>query len=122
MVAGIGFDPAAPGGKRWIIHPQLPPVGSEPAQRLTQARAAYESGYGMVASGWTRAGATVTIEVIIPSNTTAQIILPTAKISAVQENGKGLKMAPGLSQIKVVNGRVTCRADSGTYRFTVREN
>jgi alpha-L-rhamnosidase len=122
VVAGIRFDPAAPGGKRWIIHPQLPPVGSAQAQRLTQARASFASSYGMVTSGWTRAGATVTMEVIIPSNTTAQIILPTAKISAAQEHGKGLKSAPGLSQIKVVNGRVTCLAGSGTYRFTVRES
>ena len=68
-LAGIRPDPAAPGFKHIIIKPEM--VGG-----LTWVKAHHDTPYGRVSSQWRRDGGTLTLDVIIPPNSTATVFLP----------------------------------------------
>lgn len=70
VVAGIEIG--EPGYKHIIIQPH-------PDKRLAYAKASYESVYGKITSGWEIKGDSTVVNVTIPANTTATIILPGAK-------------------------------------------
>ena len=68
-LAGIRPDPAAPGFKHIVIKPEI--VGD-----LTWVKAHHDTPYGRVTSSWHRDGKNLTLDVIIPPNTTSTIFLP----------------------------------------------
>ncbi len=69
VVAGIREDPSRPGYR----HTRLQP---EPGTRLQHARAEYESLYGRIACGWERRHDSLFVQVEIPPNTRATLLLP----------------------------------------------
>src|SRR5262249_25155066 len=77
-VAGIDVDPATPGFRRIMIHPQ-------PGGGLTAARATYASICGPISSAWQSADGVFQLEVRIPANTTATVTLPAASRAGVTE-------------------------------------
>ena len=79
-LAGINTVSSAPGYKKIRIQPQV--VGD-----LTYVKASTETPYGEVKVEWKREGNDFTIEVKVPVNTTAQIVLP--NIKGVKEVGSG---------------------------------
>jgi alpha-L-rhamnosidase len=66
-VAGIA--PAEPGYRKIRIDPL-------PLPSLDHAKAILDSPYGLIESQWYREGGSVTIEVMIPANTEAEVFLP----------------------------------------------
>ena len=72
-VAGIRVD----GMNHFIIAPHC-------GGTLTYAKSYYESIYGRVESSWQIEKGVMTIKVSIPCNTTAEVILPNAKIQCKQ--------------------------------------
>ncbi|HWD20022.1 MAG TPA: glycoside hydrolase family 78 protein [Verrucomicrobiae bacterium] len=64
-----GIRPAAPGYKKILIEPV-------PCGDLTWAKATHESPYGTISSSWQRANGKFVLDVTIPPNTTATVILP----------------------------------------------
>jgi alpha-L-rhamnosidase len=70
VVAGIEIGEA--GYKHIIIQPH-------PDKRLSYAKASYESSYGKIVSGWEIKGDSTVLNVTIPANTSATIILPGTK-------------------------------------------
>lgn len=83
-VAGIDMDPAIPAYKKIKIEPKFAGIS------FTQAKAAYESMYGRILLSWHLTNETVEIEVEIPANTTAEILLPKAQVADVMEGNKPL--------------------------------
>ncbi|MBE5772922.1 MAG: alfa-L-rhamnosidase RamA [Clostridiales bacterium] len=79
--AGINPVEEAPGFKKIRISPM-------PNDRLDYAKAAIDTQYGMVESGWKLENGEIRVTVEIPFNTTAEIILPDADGAEVLENGK----------------------------------
>ena len=69
VVAGINLDPARPGYKHIILHPQ-------PGGGLTHATGKLKTLYGELSSRWTLAEDTFEWWVVIPANTTATLYLP----------------------------------------------
>ena len=68
--AGIDADPSAPGFEKIVIHPH-------PDARLGHARAEYDSIRGKIVSEWSLdAAGKLSMNVVIPANTTAKVILP----------------------------------------------
>lgn len=65
-LAGINFDPAAPGFGHIVIAPYF-------VEALDWAAASYDSVRGEIRSEWRRCGGCVTLKVTIPANTTADI-------------------------------------------------
>ena len=66
-VAGIRAD--APGYKRIRIQPTL-------TKGMTEVEASYESPYGLIHSAWTCRDGRISIDIRIPANTTATLVLP----------------------------------------------
>ncbi|WP_033344364.1 family 78 glycoside hydrolase catalytic domain [Catenuloplanes japonicus] len=61
-----GLAPAAPGYKQILIAPQ-------PGGTLTSASSALDTPYGTASSSWRRSGGRLTLDVVIPPNTTATV-------------------------------------------------
>ncbi|HZJ83379.1 MAG TPA: family 78 glycoside hydrolase catalytic domain, partial [Clostridia bacterium] len=101
-VAGIKPDPEIPGYKRILIKPQ-------PGGGLTYAQAQYISVYGKVSIKWSIENDKMMVDIVIPHNTRAHIILPQADPSAIEGEDVGFKACCGGSETEV---------GSGSYHFT----
>jgi alpha-L-rhamnosidase len=64
-----GILPLAPGYRRIRIAPQ-------PGGRLTWAQASLRTPYGAVASSWRLEGSVLTLELVVPPSTAAEVVLP----------------------------------------------
>ncbi|MHB8635507.1 MAG: alpha-L-rhamnosidase [Fimbriimonadaceae bacterium] len=101
-VAGIGLDPEHPGYKHMIIAPQL-------NNGLGWAKAKLRSVYGDIESSWKVSGKHLSLDVVVPMNTTATIELP-----------KGELMNAGVSTSGRKDGApVTLQVGGGHYHYNV---
>ena len=64
-----GIETMGPGYEHIIIQPH-------PSKRLNYVKASFESSYGAIVSGWERKDGRIIINIKIPANTSATIILP----------------------------------------------
>ena len=80
-VAGLAPDPAAPGFRHAIIHPRI-------GGGLTWAEASYQSIYGEISVRWERAGGVFRLDVTVPPNARAGVVLPAGAIDAITESGR----------------------------------
>ncbi|MEA4898376.1 MAG: family 78 glycoside hydrolase catalytic domain [Christensenellaceae bacterium] len=78
--AGINPVEDAPGFKRAKIAPL-------PNDQLSFARASIRTPHGILSSGWRYEGGLLTVEVEVPFNAQAEILLPYAENTSVTENG-----------------------------------
>ncbi len=76
-----GIRPAAPGFKKIVIQPTV--VGD-----LTWVKAHFDSPYGRIVSDWKIEGNKLTMDVTVPANTTATIVVP-GKNGGTHEVGSG---------------------------------
>lgn len=109
-LAGIRIG--APGFRHVIIEPH--PVGD-----LTFAKATIDTLRGPITSDWKLNGRTLQLDVSIPANTTATVILPAPDGSQINESGKPLAEAQGVQTKGRDHGRAELEIGSGTYTFTV---
>ncbi len=108
----LGIRSVEPGFKQIVIAPQMP--GS-----LKWATGHYDSVYGRIVSGWLRQGNNVTMDVVIPANTTAIIYVPG---DAITESGRPADESEGLKRLNRDKGGAVFDAKSGTYRFRSVKN
>ena len=94
-------------------------IAPQPGGTLTSARTSYRSIHGMIATDWRIADDRLTLNVAIPANTTATVILPTQDVTKVREGGKRLARAEGIKLAGLKEGRVAIEAGSGRYAFTI---
>lgn len=114
VVAGLDMDESEPAYKRIRIQPRI--GGKE----LTYAQATHESMYGSIVSAWNLTHKQVTIEAEVPVNTTAEILLPFAKLEDVKENNKAITKAEGIFDIIQTEQGVLLLVGSGNYRFAYK--
>lgn len=116
VVGGINTVEDKPGFKKSIIAPK--PGGS-----LKSAKASHKSMYGEIKSEWELTDNEMKIEIEIPPNTTAVVILPDALIDTVQENGVLLKdkdnayKIEGIYNCEDIDEGVELEVGSGEYFF-----
>ena len=101
VVAGLNIDEEQPAFKHTIIRPR---IGGD----LSFAQASHLSPYGKISSRWEIQGEKVSIEVSIPANATATLILDDARNVVSSEN----------VDVIVVDGTSSCKIGSGDYTFT----
>jgi alpha-L-rhamnosidase len=105
--AGIDTTTAAPGFKQIIVHPHLD-------ERLSWARAEYDSIYGKIVSDWKGTAARpFSLHVTIPANTSAKIYLPGGAGAHITEGGNPIE---GRSE----EGALVVQVGSGDYQFEVQ--
>jgi alpha-L-rhamnosidase len=107
-IAGIRLDKNAPGFSHVVIGPE--PVGD-----LTWAKALYDSPHGRIVSSWRKAPDGFHLDVTIPANVTATLILPGSGI--VREGGVLLADTDGVSRVRKEGGRTVAELGSGSYSF-----
>ncbi|MCL2894270.1 alpha-L-rhamnosidase [Brenneria tiliae] len=108
-IAGIHL--AHPGYKEIVIHPH-------PDSKLEYAKASYDSVYGAIESAWRITAGKLVINIKIPANATAKIILPAAMSTDVHCNGGNLQQASGIADIQQNAEGVILAAGSGKYQFS----
>lgn len=109
-LAGIQPDPSGPGFKKITIRPEV--VGD-----LTWAKASYDSVHGEIVSSWKRQGEQLTLDIVIPANTTATVFLPTQNAATVTENGISLTQAKNVKRLRLEENRIALAVGSGNYHF-----
>ncbi len=112
-VAGIGVDPEKPGFEHIILRPQ-------PGGGLTFARGDYDSIRGKIVSDWKLGNGALTLNVTIPTNTTATLYLPAKTGANITESGRDAAKFDGVQFVKQENGAAIYELGSGTYSFEVR--
>lgn len=110
VIAGLDMDVTSPAYKKIKIEPKFAGIS------FTSAKAVHESMYGKILSSWQLTNDQVEMEVEVPPNTTADILLPKAKLADVFEGGQPLVSSDIHSFIETADGvRVT--VGSGAYQF-----
>ncbi|MBX3253209.1 MAG: glycoside hydrolase family 78 protein [Chitinophagaceae bacterium] len=109
-IIGINCDETQPGYRHFMLKPT--PGGS-----LTWATGSYKAITGRVEVSWKKQDGELTVEVDIPANTTATLVLPSGK--NITENGRPV---PGDQHIKILKNQTeqtTLKLASGKYRFSM---
>ncbi|MDQ3442913.1 MAG: alpha-L-rhamnosidase, partial [Chloroflexota bacterium] len=105
-VAGIDMPPGSVGYRHIRIQPAID-------DSLTWAEGTYDSMCGPIRSRWERDGDTLRLNVTIPANAEAEIVLPLRTHREVLEDGSAVhaELQDGLARLTV---------GSGDWTFTVR--
>lgn len=111
VIAGLDMDETVPAYKRIRIQPRIG------GRELTHVRAAHDSMYGKITSAWNITHEEVTVEVEIPANTTAEILLPNADLQDVKEGSAALTALEGVASLQETEAGVSFVIGSGSYRF-----
>jgi alpha-L-rhamnosidase len=110
VIGGLNPDPAAPGWKRFIIHP-IPGGG------LSWAQASYDSIRGRIRCRWEVSETALAVMVEIPANTSATVFIPAGEDSQVTESGQPAEKSPGVTAQGRRDGCAVFRVSSGSYEF-----
>jgi len=109
VIAGINTDENSPGFHRIIISPH-------PGGKLTSAQAELETLYGKVKSAWSIDNGIFTLDVIVPPNATAEIVLPSVT-DQITENGLDINTEKEITGIQKIGNDEHLNIGSGTYHF-----
>ena len=105
--AGIDATLDAPGFKRIVIHPHLDP-------RIPSLHGEYDSAYGKIVSDWkAEPGRPFQLNVTIPANTSAKVVLPATEGETVTLDSK-------TAQTHLEGGLQVVDVGSGSHRFEVK--
>jgi hypothetical protein len=113
-LAGIRCDPSGPGFARIILQPQI--VGD-----VLWTKASYNSIHGRIGCHWHRDHGKLSLEAVIPANTTATIYVPAKSADTVTESGVAAARSAGVTFIKYENGCAVYAVGSGDYSFQAAE-
>jgi alpha-L-rhamnosidase len=120
-VAGLGNDPSAPGFTRAIMAPR--PC----AQVLSHAKATYQSKSGTYETGWKVEKDRWILDVAVPPNTSAVVILPVQTTPSlavkeganpVWENNRLIDQIAGIKSIQASLRGLEISLTSGRYHFS----
>ncbi len=83
--------------------------------------AEHKSINGMIKSAWKKNGNNVTINVTIPTNTTAEVYVPAVSVDGVTENGTDVIDAEGVKFNRVDGSYIVFDVLGGQYQFLSNE-
>jgi alpha-L-rhamnosidase len=109
-ILGINLDESQPAYKHFEIHPQ-------PGGGVTWAKGSYNSIRGMISITWKQEGASFTLEVVVPANTSATVYIPAKDAGVVTESGRPAASAEGVTSKGFANGAAVFEVESGRYTF-----
>lgn len=110
-IGGIQSD--APGFAKIKIAPQ--PGGS-----VEWAKVGYDSVRGPIASAWRFDEEKILLDVTIPPNTSATLVIPTSDPFSVLEGDKAVVHSPGVRVAKNSPGKTVLEIGSGSYHFSAK--
>jgi alpha-L-rhamnosidase len=104
------LEPGADGTVRVLVNPPRAGLGSASGSVPTVA--------GPVATEWRRVGSRFSVQLSVPANASAQVVVPGASASDVREGGVAVSSSPGVRVVSESGGSVVLSTGSGTYRIT----
>ena len=107
-LAGIQWDPEAPGFKNIILRPAL-------VESVNWVNCSYESNYGEIVSNWKIEDNQFQWEVTVPPNSTAKVFIPGERI---QVNGTEVSKEKDIVFLYKESDRSVFSIGSGSYSFT----
>jgi alpha-L-rhamnosidase len=105
-----GIHAELPGYERVLVDPR-------PGPAITGATAGYDSIRGPIRTRWSVDGESFELDVEIPANTAATVVLPGGE---ARESGADVAAATGVVSVETATGRTLVSIGSGRYRFTSR--
>lgn len=110
VVAGLDTYEDQPGYKHIRIKPHI-------GGGLTNASASLQTYFGKASSGWKVEGNKIILDIEIPANTKATVILPVANADLVKENG--MSLSKDIQVAKNEDGNIGLKIGSGKYHFEI---
>ena len=80
----------------------------------------FETPYGVVVSKWSKTAIGTEVEVGIPVNTTAILVLPAKPGSEILEDGVAVSNSPDVKIVSQSADKTTIKLGSGNYKFKFR--
>jgi hypothetical protein len=112
-VLGIGQAEDSTGFERLLLTPT--PVGD-----LTEASGHFDSPRGRIAVAWKQEAGEFSLDLIIPGNTDATLVLPVPANSTLMESGADAGQASGIAAIDLEGDHPVITLGSCEYRFLCR--
>ena len=109
-LAGIRWDPEAPGFKHVILRP-------EPVNSVDWVKCSYQSPYGEIVSNWKLAEGSFAYDVHVPANSTATIHLPADSQENIKIGNRPLSQVDGVTFLRMDNERAVLAVGSGRHSF-----
>ena len=111
-LGGIRPDPSGPGFKKILIKPAV-------VSGVDWVECSHDSPYGKIISNWRRTGGELVMDVTIPPNTTARVVVPGQSKPEITADGRPLP-AETLLKCLEASAKVTAwSVPAGHFRFTV---
>ena len=107
-----GIEAGSPGFKDIIIQPHV-------TDKLNYVKASFESQYGTIASGWERKNEKIIVNVTIPANTSATILMPSDDPAKITETGTPIEGNKKFRSVEKKAHEVAIKAGSGVYQFEI---
>jgi alpha-L-rhamnosidase len=93
-------------------------ISRHPGGKITWANTRFVTPHGPAETKWKLDGNRFALDVTIPCNTRATVVLPTSDAASVTEGGKPLTENREVTALPPQNGRAVFSVGSGRYRFT----
>ena len=113
------FAHTGPGYQKIIIYPRPAAPGSNAEREVIDwVKASYDSVRGRIVSNWRIDGDRFVLDVEIPANTTAMVVIPAVDASQIRESGKPVPEPDGMVKfVRMVGNRALLNVPSGKYQF-----
>lgn len=92
-------------------------IAPQPGPGIDYAEAALDTLYGEFKSGWRKDNNSMEVMAELPSNTSATVVLPNARLKDVLEQGRPLAESEGIVNVNQAGDAVLIEVESGAYRF-----
>jgi len=77
----------------------------------------FDSIHGKISTAWKVEGKRLTLEVVVPVNTTATIFIPTWNKGSITESGRPVENAKDVKFLRQENDKTVFEVGSGNYKF-----
>ncbi|MBD5781620.1 glycoside hydrolase family 78 protein [Pelagicoccus sp. NFK12] len=113
-----GIDTIGPGYRHVLIHPRIPGSESNPDNEVVDwVKARYDSINGPIRSDWKVEDGMLRMNVEIPANTKATIVLPSKDVSQIKEGGALVRLGEHFHSIDSEGDVTRLLVGAGTYVF-----
>jgi len=112
-----GIDSDGPGYQKIVIRPGPPPAADRTPAPIRWVTAGYDSICGRIASKWSVEADGFYLDVTIPPNTTAVVMVPAASAASVMESGRPIGSSGDVKFLRQEEDRAVFEVNSGSYRF-----
>jgi hypothetical protein len=91
----------------------------EPVGDITQAKTTFKSIHGEIISSWEVRDSILSLQLKIPVNCIATVVLPQSDPAKITESGVRVGISADIKEIRVIEGKTCCEILSGNYEFKI---